>query len=149
MMLVDVPERLHPRLVEIWEASVRATHHFLPEAYIQTLKPLLPSVYLPAVNLTAAVDERDEITGFVGVADHTIEMLFVAPEHRGKGVGRALVEHANTTRKADLVDVNEQNEQAIGFYLRMGFEVIGRSDLDGRGEPFPLLHMKLGGPARS
>ena len=30
----------------LWEASVRATHHFIPEAYIQKLKPLVWSVYL-------------------------------------------------------------------------------------------------------
>jgi hypothetical protein len=42
-----------------------------------------------------------------------------------------------------LVDVNEQNEQALGFYLRMGFEVEGRSELDSTGKPFPLLHMRL------
>ncbi len=29
------------RLVEVWEASVRATHHFLSETDIQFLKPLV------------------------------------------------------------------------------------------------------------
>jgi putative acetyltransferase len=41
------------------------------------------------------------------------------------------------------VDVNEQNEQAVGFYLKMGFQVEGRSDEDGFGKPYPLLHMRL------
>mgnify|MGYP003235305664 CR=1 FL=1 len=27
-------------LTELWEASVRATHHFIPEQYILKLKPL-------------------------------------------------------------------------------------------------------------
>lgn len=40
------------------------------------------------------------------------------------------------------LDVNEQNEQAVGFYLHMGFEVAGRSELDGTGKPYPLLHLR-------
>jgi putative acetyltransferase len=47
------------------------------------------------------------------------------------------------------VDVNEQNDQAVGFYRRMGFEVAGRSAVDGLGQPFPLLHMRLGKPAQT
>jgi putative acetyltransferase len=42
-----------------------------------------------------------------------------------------------------MVDVNEQNEQAVGFYRHLGFEVEGRSSVDGLGLPFPLLHMRL------
>ena len=38
--------------------------------------------------------------------------------------------------------MNEQNPQGVGFYLHMGFEQTGRSELDGEGNPFPLLHMK-------
>jgi Acetyltransferases len=40
------------------------------------------------------------------------------------------------------VDVNEQNEQAIGFYKYLGFEIIGRSELDGVGKNYPILHME-------
>ena len=39
--------------------------------------------------------------------------------------------------------VNEQNPQAIGFYLRMGFEMVGRSAVDSLGKPYPLLHMRV------
>jgi putative acetyltransferase len=31
----------------------------------------------------------------------------------------------------------------VGFYQRMGFEVVGRSAVDGLGQPFPLLHLRL------
>lgn len=39
--------------------------------------------------------------------------------------------------------MNEQNPQASGFYRHYGFVITGRSPLDGQGNPFPLLHMKL------
>ena len=44
---------------------------------------------------------------------------------------------------AEQLDVNEQNPQAVGFYFKQGFEVIGRSEVDGMGQPYPLLHMRL------
>ena len=44
---------------------------------------------------------------------------------------------------ATRVDVNEQNEPALGFYRHLGFAVVGRSALDGQGRPYPLLHMSI------
>ncbi|MGU5696492.1 GNAT family N-acetyltransferase [Aeromonas allosaccharophila] len=130
-------------LIELWEASVRATHHFLPEAEILALRPLILEHYFDAVILHCARTEEGHIAGFSGVLEDKLEMLFVAPETRGYGVGRQLVEHAIGQGGATLVDVNEQNEQAVGFYLKMGFTVTGRSPLDGQDKPYPLLHMAL------
>jgi len=41
------------------------------------------------------------------------------------------------------VDVNEQNPEAVGFYLHIGFVQTGRSPLYGEGHPLPLLHLSL------
>jgi len=43
------------------------------------------------------------------------------------------------------VSVNEQNQDALRFYQACGFVVGTRSDTDGDGRPFPLLHMRRGG----
>lgn len=138
-----VTESDYDRLTDVWEASVRATHDFLGEADLAFLRPKIRNDYLHAVTLRACVDERGRIEGFVGVLEGNIEMLFVAPESRGSGIGRQLVRHAVDELGASAVDVNEQNPQAIGFYQRMGFRAIGRSPLDGQGRPFPLIHMTL------
>jgi putative acetyltransferase len=53
--------------------------------------------------------------------------------------------HAIAEFGANEVDVNEQNPQGVAFYRHMGFEQVGRSELDGQGNAFPLLHMRLGG----
>jgi len=133
------------RVVEIWEASVRATHHFLTEANIQFFKPLVREV-LPEIPHLAGVRAVDgQVAGFIGIVGSKIEMLFIHPDWRGQGAGRRLIAYAVDTLGATLVDVNEHNPQALGFYLHLGFEVIGRSALDGTGKPFPLLHMRLRG----
>ena len=44
---------------------------------------------------------------------------------------------------ATVVEVNEQNAQAVRFYHWMGFSVVGRSEVDSLGKPFPLLHLRV------
>ena len=132
-----------PRVVDVWEASVRATHHFLSEADIQFIKPLIPDALSHVAELACMRDEAGQIVGFVGVEQNKVEMLFIHPGWRGRGIGSRLLKYAFNELGARLVDVNEQNEQAVGFYLRMGFVIEGRSELDSTGKPFPLLHMRL------
>ena len=74
----------YPALIALWEASVRATHHFLQEEDIATLKPLILEHYFDAVRLYCARQDG-VIVGFIGVAEGNIEMLFIAPEARGAG----------------------------------------------------------------
>lgn len=139
----DVSQKDYPELVALWEASVRATHNFLSESDIQFYKPLILNEYLDAVALSCIKDGEGKITGFMGIADKKIEMLFIAPEARGKGIGKQLLQHAIREKGATAVDVNEQNGQAVGFYLHEGFKITGRSDVDGMGKPFPILSMTL------
>lgn len=133
----------YTRLTQIWEASVRATHHFLPDSYIALLKELVMTRYLDAVMLICTKDSRQRITGFAGVVAGKVEMLFIDPQHRGQGLGKQLLNYAVEHMNAEELDVNEQNPQALGFYLKQGFEVIGRTEHDGLGQPYPLLHLRL------
>ncbi len=143
MRIEHVEKSVYPELLAVWEASVRATHGFLEEEDIAFLRPLVLEQYFDAVELRCARDEQGKILGFCGVAASKLEMLFVLPESRGQGIGSALCRHAIENLGVAMVDVNEQNPQAIGFYKHMGFRIMGRSAVDGQGKPFPLLHMEL------
>lgn len=130
-------------LIELWEASVRASHDFLSEADIMELRPQILSTYFSAVALSCIKDTTDTILGFSGVADGKLEMLFVAPEARGQGIGKTLCQHAITQQHVHSVDVNEQNQAASAFYQHLGFKIIARSPLDPQGKPYPILHLSL------
>jgi len=143
IMINSASQRDYPAIIELWELSVRASHLFLPEDYLQRIKKLLPSI-LEAVKLFGHLDkDQKTITGFLGVTDEKIEMLFVHPDKRGQGIGTLLNKFAMEQLHTYKVDVNEQNEQAVGFYKRIGYEVVGRTEVDGLGKPFPLLQMAL------
>lgn len=131
----------YPYMQVIWERAVRATHDFLKEADFQYYKSQLPH-YFNYVDLYIYKDRAEEIKGFLGVAADKIEMLFVDPEARGSGVGKSFIEFAVDELNAVSVDVNEQNHQAVGFYLHLGFVVVGRSEVDGEGRAYPLLNLK-------
>lgn len=133
----------YPEVTEVWEASVRATHQFLSEEDILYFKPLILNEYLKAVDLVCTKDATGRILGFMGVHGDSLEMLFIRPDARGKGIGAQFVHHAIHQLNVRKVDVNEQNPQALGFYEHMGFVVVSRSELDGLGKPYPILHMEL------
>jgi putative acetyltransferase len=143
-MNIEIVEKAdHLNLLAIWEASVRATHDFLTEEDLQALNPLILEQYFDSVDLRCAKNSNGEILGFCGVHDSNIEMLFISPDVRGKGIGTLLAAYAIKSQGATKVDVNEQNQQALGFYQHIGFSVTGSSLVDGQGKPYPLLHMAL------
>ena len=78
----------------------------------------------------------------MGVDDGKLEMLFISPAERGRGLGRKLLEHGIKKYGVKELTVNEQNPQAKGFYEHMGFQVYKRTDLDEQGNPYPLLYMR-------
>ena len=131
----------YPAIIELWELSVRASHFFLPEEYLQQIKNLLPSI-LPSVKLFVYLDKQNTIAGFLGVSEEKIEMLFIHPDKRGCGIGSLLNKFAVEELQTHRVDVNEQNEQAVAFYKKIGYEVVGRTEVDGLGKPFPILQME-------
>lgn len=136
----------YPALAAIWRGAVDATHDFLAEADRAGIEAKLQSDYFPAVALSVA--ERDgRPVGFSGVLDKTLEMLFVDATQHGGGIGTALLTHAIREYGVTRVDVNEQNVSAAGFYVHRGFEVVGLSETDEAGRPYPLLHLRLGTPS--
>lgn len=139
----NIKKTEYNEVVNIWEASVRATHHFLKEEDIQYFKPLILNTYLDAVELKCVRNEEGKIIGFLGAADQNLEMLFIDPDCRGKQVGKTLLNFSIEKMNIKKVDVNEQNDQVVGFYKKCGFETTSRSELDSSGKPYHTLHMEL------
>lgn len=139
----------YPALVALWERAVRATHHFLPEERIAFYRERIPALYFPMVSLVAARSDEGSLLGFMGLVppgesgeNASLAMLFVDPAVHGQGVGSALLALAEERFSPLDLDVNEQNEKAAAFYLKRGFVPYGRSERDGEGDPFPLVHMR-------
>ena len=139
----DRTDTLVKELTSVWRASVEATHDFLGEQDVERIAQYVPEAIRTVRILVTACDDKGHALGFAGVDDGKLEMLFIDPAYRGKGVGATLLDFAVHELGITTVDVNEQNAQARGFYEHEGFEVVGRSETDEQGEPFPILHMRL------
>lgn len=148
-----------PRLMEIWAAAVRATHHFLSEEDFNHFQEVIPRNTCPVSEVYLAAPESGpgaEAVGFISLSHpedkssptpspSTVEMLFVDPAFHRQGIGSALLDFARAKYPALLLDVNEQNPGALAFYQSYGFRLTGRSELDASGRPYPLLHMRFDG----
>lgn len=146
MKIYEVQERtpeLMADLLDIWEASVRATHHFLSNEEIIQIKEYVPQALKGVAHLVIAEDETEKPTVFMGTENNRLEMLFLSPEVRGKGLGKQLLQYAIQNYSVQEVTVNEQNPQAVGFYEHLGFKTYKRTENDEEGNPYPLLYMKL------
>ena len=132
------------RLLEVWERSVRATHHFLGASDVAALRPLVAQELAgDAIEWWVLVAAADVPIGFLGYTRDTIKALFIDPDYHGQGGGKLLVAHAQGLSAGALaVDVNEQNDAAVRFYEALGFSVVSRSPTDAGGRPFPILHMQ-------
>lgn len=145
MKIYELRERtpLIPALLKLWEDSVRATHHFLSDAEIRRIRGYVPQALQEVPHLLIAETDEGEPVGFLGMAERRLEMLFLAPDERGKGLGERLLRYAMENYGVCELTVNEQNPQAVGFYRRMGFRTYRRTDSDEAGDPYSLLYMRL------
>lgn len=128
------------RLVEIWHQASRVGHPFLSEQDLAEQKVLVRDIYLPkAENWVAS--HAGEPLGFVGLLDCFVGGLFVHPSAHGRGVGRALIEHAAEVRGQLEVEVYALNVGALEFYQRLGFTRTGIRDGDDQGRPLQLVQL--------
>ena len=143
MKIVEVADRtpdLINQLLEVWEKSVRATHLFLSDREIKNIKEYVPQALNGIAHLMIDAGEAGRAVAFMGIEDGTLEMLFISPEERGKGLGKRLIEYGIESYSVERLAVNEQNPQAKKFYEHMGFHVNKRTGLDEQGNPYPLLY---------
>ncbi|MFA6152483.1 MAG: GNAT family N-acetyltransferase [Chitinophagaceae bacterium] len=130
------------QVISVWEKSVLASHQFLSAAEIDYYKSIVETIDFSDFQVYCLTG-NDTVAGFIGLSEQKIEMLFLAPEHTRKGLGKKLMNFAIRELNANEVDVNEENKSACQFYLKSGFTVFGREEKDSEGKDHPILKMRL------
>lgn len=80
MKIYEVSERtefLIQQLLEVWENSVRTTHHFLSDSEIKEIKKYVPVALKNVKTLIIAKAEQNRPKAFMGIEDEKLEMLFI------------------------------------------------------------------------
>jgi putative acetyltransferase len=132
-----------PRALEIWRSAVDATHGFLTTEDRLHIDVIVAEQFLPNAELWLATDDTGRVMGFMAMDGSAIDALFVDAAVHGQGYGTLLVDHAWSLNPNLTVDANEQAANAVAFYVNRGFRVVGRSETDRDGRPYPLIHLEL------
>lgn len=135
-------EMLINQLLIVWKNSVKETHLFLSKDEIENIEPYVFQALNNIKHLIIETDDNGDSIAFMGIEDNKLEMLFIAPDFREKGLGKKLLLYGIENYQVNELDVNVQNPQAKGFYEYMGFKVYKRDELDAQGNPYPILHMR-------
>jgi putative acetyltransferase len=129
------------QIISVWEKSVCATHDFLVPSDIEYYKKIISNFDFNNIRTYCLIFEMN-LSGFIGINNKKIEMLFLSPDIIGQGFGKKLVKFAIEEFDVDLVDVNEQNIKALKFYKKMEFVAYERTEKDNTGKNYPILKMK-------
>jgi ribosomal-protein-alanine N-acetyltransferase len=108
----------------------------------------------PTRHFVVAVDEAQSIVGYAGVfapgaAEADILTVGVVPEHRGKGIAKALMALITDWAKvqgstAMMLEVKVDNAEAIGLYESLGYSKLNiRKDYFGAGLDAQIMRLEL------
>ena len=108
----------------------------------------------PTRHFVVALDQAENVVGYAGVfapgaAEADILTVGVVPEHRGKGVAKALMalitSWANSQGStAMMLEVKTDNTDAIGLYESLGYSKLNvRKDYFGAGLDAQVMRLEL------
>ena len=80
-------------------------------------------------------------TGFIAVDGEDMRCLYLAPQARGMGQGRALLDRAKALADRLSLWAFQANPRAVDFYRREGFAEVEWTDGQGNDERLPDLRM--------
>lgn len=138
---ISLQEQNYDTAMKIWEKSINATHDFLKESDKLALKSEIPT-YFKYVNAYLWFN-NDEVIGFSGTNEQNLEMLFLDPQHFRNGYGSKILQYLIKEEAIKFVDVNKDNDKALKFYQKNGFEIYSESQKDAQNRNYPILHLKL------
>lgn len=119
-------------VIEVWKAASRLAHPFLDTAFLEREQREIEQTHIPQAE-TWVYEEGGHVVGFIALLENEVGGLFVSPAHHRRGLGRALMNHARSTRSWLELSVFEENGLGREFYESYGFKPVGRQRHEGSG----------------
>jgi len=95
---------------------------------------------LPSMDVWVA-ESSGEILGFVGAREDVVELLYVAPEAQGRGLGPTLLSYVDGGGGAHSVEVYADNAVGVAFYTGQGFAEQHRYSVTVGGGTFEVMRL--------
>ena len=107
-------------VLEVWYAASQVAHPFVSEEFLADEREQIRKNHLPKAE-TWVSEHEEAVAGFIALMGNEVGAIFVKPELQGRGIGRALMDHAASSRDSLFLDVFKQNSIGRRFYDRYGF----------------------------
>ena len=107
-------------IIEVWTAASLVATPFLSDEFVTEERDNIRTIWLPKAE-TWVFEADGNVVGFVSLIGNEVGAIFAHPEYQGRGIGRALMDHAARLRDDLFLDVFENNAVGRRFYDRYGF----------------------------
>jgi ribosomal protein S18 acetylase RimI-like enzyme len=168
MMIRPLNDNDIPALADLAAKTFTETfgYSFTPEELETQLKETRSEEYFRSVigkdTILLAI-QGERLAGYVQLSDLKVEVqgiepspndqainaIYIHSDFQGQGIGKTLMDAAfdhPRFQKADniFIDVWDENKTAVQFYLKYGFEVVGKCDvtIDGKVVGYDLVLMR-------
>ena len=123
-------------VIDIFRRASELAHPFLDAAFLDQAVVDVRDVYLPKVETWVWCDDTSASpVAFISLIGTEVAALFALPDHHGRGIGRALMDHAVLQRGARSVVVFRENPIGRRFYAAYGFRETGAFVHEESGQP--------------
>jgi putative acetyltransferase len=109
-------------VIEVWFSASQVAMPFLSETFLMEERDKLRLVWLPIAE-TWVFEIVGTVAGFISLLGNEVGAIFVHPSVQGRGIGRALMDHAFALRDSLILDVFRENLVGRRFYDSYGFRV--------------------------
>ncbi len=107
-------------LIEVWFAASQVATPFLSDEFLAEERDKIRQIYLSKAE-TWVFEIEHTVAGFIALIGNEVGAIFVHPKLQGRGIGRALMDHAASLRDSLYLDVFKENAVGRRFYDRYGF----------------------------
>ena len=120
-MIRKYSERDCEAIIEVWTAASLVATPFLSDEFVTEERDNIRMIWLPKAE-TWVFEADGIVVGFVSLIGNEVGAIFAHPAYQGRGIGRALMDHAASLRDELFLDVFEDNTVGRRFYDRYGFQ---------------------------
>lgn len=118
-MIREAQEKDLEAILDLWLKGNLKAHAFLPSSFFTERMDLMRMI-LPATKIY--VQDLNGVKGFIGISDSVIAGIYVDESMQNQGLGTSLLNHVKAICSELFVFVYPQNESALQFFKKQGFE---------------------------
>ena len=112
-------------VLDAWYRASLIAHPFLSEEFLENERRQIAEQWIPVAE-TVVYETEERVVAFLAMVGSEVGGIFVDPDYQGRGIGRALMDHARSSHPVLELDVFEANSVGRRFYDAYGFAFVDR-----------------------